>query len=100
MKPPSQRYEVQADGVLLTLDQGCIETTARNAHRELVRQVLEEKLPSPAVQSALSLLAEFLTVVDFRSVRAHDPDLAAGLGRRVRVFRDGAGRPEWEKLSR
>jgi hypothetical protein len=100
MESNSKPCEVLSDAVLLTLDQGCIETTARRAHQRLVSKLLEGEVPSPSVESAVDLLAEFLTVVDFRSVRARDPDLAAGLGWRVRIWRDGTGKLAWEKLSR
>ena len=85
-------------GYLLTLDQHCIETTARRNHQRLMDQLLESAEPAPEVSESLELLRTFLEQQDFPAIRSAHPDLAGGTGVRVRIFRDPQGLVTWEKI--
>ncbi len=83
--------------LLLTLDDGCIETTARRLEQRLTRALLDGPADAAAA-TALELLTHFLQTADFRSLRARDPDLAGASGAVVRLRRGTDGSPQWTKL--
>jgi hypothetical protein len=94
--PPN--LDVLPDGSLvLTLTEGCLQTTLRQAHRDLARVLLEDRGVGLRLEVYVDLLAALLTTERFAAIRTAHPDLASGTGVRVRVFRDERGAVRWER---
>jgi xanthine/CO dehydrogenase XdhC/CoxF family maturation factor len=94
----SPELTVLPDGSLvLTLSEGCLQTTLRHAHRALARAVLGSHEVGLHLEDPVDLVAELLTHEPFAAIRAAHPDLASGTGVRVRVFRDDRGAGRWER---
>lgn len=90
---------VLPDGSLVvTLTEGCLQTTLRRAHRALARAVLEADEVGLHLEEHVDLLSELLTTERFAAIRAAHPDLASGTGVRVRVLRDARGAVRWERF--
>jgi hypothetical protein len=87
------------DEFYLELDEHCIETTARHAHRRLVDVLLEDTGTGGDKRRAVELLREFLEQEDFAKIRSDHPDLAGGRRRTVRVYRGPDGRVRWSVAS-
>jgi hypothetical protein len=86
--------------VILSLGEGCIQATARRAHRELARALLDDGIaPAPAALAAVETLARFLAETDFPALRARRPELAGGRPVQVKLEprREGVS---WEVVSR
>lgn len=82
-------------GLVLALGEGCIQATAKRAHRELTTALLEERVGTDAGGALLDLLEEFLNTTDFRALRAEHPELAGGVPCRVRLERRAGGGVAW-----
>jgi hypothetical protein len=90
-------FDVLADGdVVLRLGEGCIETCARRAHREIVDALLASDANEMAIEPAVELLDLFLQTADFRRLRAEHPQLAGEIPCRVRLHRTPDGAVRWE----
>lgn len=87
-----------SDEFILELDEACIETTARRAHRTLGESLLEDGPAGSATARAYELLTTFLQQTDFQALRSTHPDLAGGQAVRVRLFRRRDGGIAWERL--
>ncbi len=86
-------------GLVLALEEACVETTARRARRALVDGYLAGRLAGVQVEGAIALLGDFLEGQDFRALRAARPGLAGGRACRVRVWRSAEGVSCWEELT-
>ena len=92
-------FDVLGDGsVVLTLRCGCLQTTARQAHRELALALLEQDAAPSRWESPIATLQRFLSNTDFVWLRAKHPELAGATGCRVRLFRTQSGDARWEIL--
>jgi len=93
-------FEVLADGSLvLTLDEACIQSTAKHAHRELTIALLEGRVASPAMEVPLNLLERFLTTTDFAALRTEHPELAGHNPCCVRLYGYDGSAVRWEVVS-
>ncbi|MBN1946909.1 MAG: hypothetical protein JW797_14645 [Bradymonadales bacterium] len=93
----SKQLEIQPDGSLvLTLDEACIQTAAKKAHREIALALLDGVEQDEAMEGALDLLERFIDNTDFATLRARHPELAGHAGCRVRLVRDEDGTVRWE----
>lgn len=91
--------DVRSDGSLvLTLAEGCLQTTLRHAYRALAGALLDDPKGELPRRDHLDLLAELLGREPFAAIRATHPDLASASGARVRVYRDGSGAARWERI--
>jgi hypothetical protein len=89
-------FDLLADGsMVLTLGEGCIQTTARRAHRELVLALIEGRARGAAIEALAAMLERFLSTTDFPALRTGRPELAGGVRCRVRLYRRG-GDVRWE----
>jgi hypothetical protein len=86
---------VSEGGVVLKLEDACIETTARRARREIIAVLLGGRASEAAEEAAAETLAAFLTTTNFAALRAQHPELARGNPCRVRLHRDVEG-VQWE----
>jgi hypothetical protein len=75
--------------VVLTLEDACIETTARRAYRELTAALLDGHASAATVEATAETLAAFLASTDFAVLRAEHPELAGGTRCHVRLRREG-----------
>jgi len=90
--------EIDATGLVLHVEDACVETTARRAHRVLFQRTLVADPPPPELSRAITLLHDFLACADFGRMRAADADLSSGrTGLRVRISRTQDGSIVWEK---
>jgi hypothetical protein len=89
-------FDVLADGSLvLAVGDGCIQTMAKRAHRELTAALLDDGVAIATAGALLDLLEEFLNSTDFRALRAGHPELAGGVPCRVRLERRAGGGVAW-----
>jgi hypothetical protein len=89
--------EILPDGsVVLALDGHCVQTAARDAHRELVAALLGADEASRGSAAAVDLLAAFLAGTDFAALRAAHPELNGSVRGRVRIFPGAGGAVRWE----
>jgi tRNA-Thr(GGU) m(6)t(6)A37 methyltransferase TsaA len=89
-------FEVLPDGsVMLDFEGHCVQTAARNAHRELAAALLAAEGAARGSDAAVDLLAAFLAGTDFAALRAGYPGLDGSARCRVRLFRDGNGEARW-----
>jgi hypothetical protein len=92
-------FDVLGDGsAVLTLRSACLQTTARQAHRELTIALLEQDAAPNQWQTLVNTLERFLSTTDFAWLRAEHPELAGATGCRVRLFRTQSGDASWELL--
>jgi hypothetical protein len=90
-------FEVLSDGSLvLILREVCIQTTARQAHREITERLLVESSPDAALEISVELLKRFLVSTDFARLRTEHPELAGGTHCRVRLMYGEGGLVRWE----
>lgn len=93
-------FDILPDGSLvLTLDESCISTTARRAHRELTAALLQGIEIGTSMEALVDLLQRFLSENDFPALRASHPELTGHNGCRVRLYRRKGGEVRWELLS-
>jgi hypothetical protein len=88
------------DRLVLTLTTGCVQSTARRAHRELAEALLAGRAAGPIAESHLALLAGFLAHTDFAGLRTAHPELAGATGASVRLVQEPGGEVRWEELAR
>lgn len=92
--------EVLSNGdVVLHLEETCIQTTAKKAHRELVTLCIEQGETDAGIEAAVELLCDFLQTTDFARVRSEHPELAGGTACSVRLIRGGEGKVDWEVVT-
>jgi hypothetical protein len=93
-------FDVLANGdLLLRLGEGCIETCARRARREVVDALLANDANEAAIEPVVELLDLFLQTTDFRRLRAEHPQLAGEVPCRVRLYRTPDGAVRWEVIT-
>jgi len=89
-------FEVLSDGSLvLKLDESCIQTAAKRAHREVTAVLLDGRAAATTHGSLADTLARFLSTADFAALRAEHPELAGGTRCRVRLSRTENGGVRW-----
>ena len=92
-------FEVLPDGrLVLILREACIQTTARQAHREITERLLAESSPDDALAESVELLQRFLVSTNFARLRTEHPELAGGTPCRVRLSRCADGTVQWEMV--
>jgi hypothetical protein len=90
-------FDVLPNGdVVLRLGQGCIQTCARRARREIVDALLAGNANGVPIEPVIELLDLFLQTTDFRRLRAEHPQLAGEVRCRVRLSRTPDGAVRWE----
>ena len=93
--PPT--FDVLANGdVVLHLGEGCIQTCARRARREIVDALLGSDADAVTLEPVIELLDLFLQTTDFRRLRAEHPELAGETPCRVRLYRRPDDTLGWE----
>jgi hypothetical protein len=93
-------FDMLANGdVVLPLGEGCIETCARRARREIVAALLAGDANGAAIEPVVELLDVFLQTADFRRLRAEHPQLAGEIPCRVRLHRTPDGAVGWEVVN-
>ena len=93
-------FDVLANGdVVLRLGEGCIQTRARRARREIVDALLAGDANGVAIEPVVELLDLFLQTTDFRRLRAEHPELAGETPCRVRLYRTPDGAVRWEVIT-
>jgi hypothetical protein len=93
-------FDVLANGdVVLRLGEGCIQTCARRARREIVDALLAGDANEVAIETVVELLDLFLQTTDFRRLRAQHPQLAGEVPCRVRLYRTSDGAVRWEMVA-
>lgn len=91
-------FDALPDGSLvLAIGEQCIQTAAKQAHRELVAALLEEGA-LPAGSGFITILEQFLNETDFPLLRARHLELAGGRRCLVRLLRRDDGRVGWEMV--
>lgn len=85
--------------VMFRLGEGCIQTCARRARREIVDALLAGDANGVAVEPVVELLDLFLGTADFRRLRAEHPELAGEIPCRVRLHRTPDGTVQWEIIT-
>ena len=89
--------EILPDGsVVIDFEGHCVQTAAKNVHRELTAALLAAEGEPRGFGEAVELLAAFLDGTDFAALRAGHPGLDGSVRGRVRVFLDGDGQARWE----
>jgi hypothetical protein len=92
-------FDILPDGSLvLALGEACVQTAAKQAHRELVLAFLEERATGQTLEALVDMLERFLNSTDFASLRAEHPELAGNAPCRVRLYRCEDGIVRWEVL--
>jgi len=90
-------FDVLSDGsLILTLGELCIQSTARQAHRELSAALLEESAADATLGALVDTLGRFLNMTNFPALRAEYPELAGGTECCVRLRRQQDGDVCWE----
>jgi hypothetical protein len=93
-------FDVLSNGdVVLRLGEGCIQTCARRARREIVDALLGGDANGVGIEPVVELLDLFLQKADFRRLRAEHPELAGDIPCRVRLYRTPDGTVEWEIIA-
>lgn len=89
---PSGFFNLLDDGSLeLILEDACIQTTAKRAHRAITIALIEDRASEAVVGPVLEMLESFLRGTDFGVLRSAHPELAGGVRCRVRLFRQADG---------
>jgi hypothetical protein len=92
-------FELLSDGgLVLKLGEVCIQTAAKNAHRQLVQELLGGGAACCAREALVDMLAGFLDGTDFAALRAAHPLLAGGTPCRVKLHRDRDGVVLWKVI--
>jgi hypothetical protein len=86
--------------IILTIDEVCIQTTAKRARQQLVDELLADKVTGDNADKAVELLARFLETADFGHLRANHPELCAGAQSRVKLSVSADAGVRWEVLQR
>ena len=90
-------FDILSDGSLvLTLDGACVQTTAKKAHREITRALLDERTAGTSLESLVDTLESFLNTTNFAALRAEHRELAGDIQCRVRLYRHENGIVRWE----
>jgi hypothetical protein len=93
-------FDMLANGdVVLHLGEGCIQTCARRARREIVDALLGSDADAVTLDPVIELLDLFLQTTDFRRLRAQHPDLAGEIPCCVRLYRTPDGAVRWEMVT-
>ena len=94
----SALYHIINEGLVIRVGVvGCIESTAKYVHKELMKTIFQANRAEPRLEDALELLGSFLEQEDFKKLRAVDPDIAGQREVSVRIYR-GPEKVEWRKL--
>jgi tRNA 2-selenouridine synthase SelU len=93
-------YQILPNGeIVLTIDETCIQTTAKRARQQLVEALLADQVAGNGVDKAIELLARFLETADFGRLRANHPELRAGARSRVKLSVSADAAVRWEVVT-
>jgi hypothetical protein len=93
-------YQILPNGeIVLTIDEACIQTTAKRARQQLVDELLADKVTGDNVDKAVELLARFLETADFGRLRANHPELCAGAQSHVKLSVSADTVVRWEVVT-
>jgi len=93
-------YRVLPNGeIILTIDEGCIQTTAKRVRQQLVDELLADTVAGDNVDKAVEVLARFLETADFGRLRANHPELCAGAQSRVKLTVSADAAVRWEVIT-
>jgi hypothetical protein len=93
-------YQILPNGeIVLTIDEACIQTTAKRERQQLVEALLADQVAGDDVNKAVELLARFLETADFGRLRANHSKLCVGAQSRVKLSISADAAVRWEVVT-
>jgi len=92
-------FEIDSkNSLVLSLEDACIQTMAKRAHREIAHALLSGDASVDGMEVYINLLERFLSTTNFTRLRSLHPELAGGTPCSVRLYPGEGDSVQWEVI--